>query len=193
MKREPIIPGERSRTMTFDYGNPPTTRDDFLAAAIRANTETPNGRFREGWALGPVGQHRDSNALARSNFRIALRELLLAAEMSPDDLGFMPRQGPEVEDHRPLFIGHFGHWAVGWVEELIWRADDPRMVDAAFSLWERLLDYPILDEMDFSEEEWEENHPAGDDFCYAKGFCECDRRSSECGDDSHNGRFDPCK
>ena len=58
------------------------SKDEFLTEAIRANRETPNGLAREGWAMGPVGIHRDSDALANSNYGIAMRELLLAADMN---------------------------------------------------------------------------------------------------------------
>lgn len=100
-----------------------------------------------GVAIGPVGQHRDSDPLELSNFRVVYVDL-------------QTRFGDAVD------TAMFGHWAVGWVEEIAWdasRAD----VAAAVEEWRAALDnYPVADESDYSELEWEHDHP-GDGYCYS--------------------------
>ena len=77
-----------------------------------------------------IGRCRDSDALAESNFRVALRRL-----------------GGEGDDVR---IERYGHWAVGWIEEIYVRPES-----AAFAIAEEiereLKDYPILDEDDLAD------------------------------------------
>lgn len=88
---------------------------------------------RQDWLVCPVTQSRDSEALERSNFRVAVRRLGGESET--------------VEVHR------FGHWACGWFEILL--VAPSRLPDAQ-GLAESLDDYPVLDEMDLSELENEE-------------------------------------
>jgi hypothetical protein len=92
---------------------------------------------RSAWLVA-LGQNRDSGTAARSNFRVALRSL---ETVDPD--------GKDHEIHR------FGHWACGWLEIIIVRPGTAAHQDA----WETecaLANYPILDEMDWSELESEE-------------------------------------
>jgi hypothetical protein len=112
-----------------------------------------------GWSavgLGPVGRHRDSDALALSNFRVVYGDL-------------HEKLGNAVE------IVRFNHWAVGWVEELAWDAGRADAV-AAVDEWRAALEsYPVADEMDWSILEDEMNHPS-DGLCYADSpdDCGCD-------------------
>jgi hypothetical protein len=55
-----------------------------------------------------------------------------------------------VEVHR------FGHWGPGWFEIIIVDPSDSERVEIATDIENRLEDYPILDETDFSEREWNE-------------------------------------
>lgn len=97
-----------------------------------------------------IGRTRDSEAISESNFRVALR--LLGGE------------GPDVRVER------YGHWAVGWIEEIYVRPGS-QACKTAEEIRERLDDYPILDEEDLSlleensedeeREEQEERHPSG--------------------------------
>jgi hypothetical protein len=113
-----------------------------------------------GVAIGPVGRHRDSEALDRSNYVVILRDLT-------------ERFGDAVSDVR------FGHWAVGWVEEIVWDAGREDVRDAAQTWRDALDDYPVADEEHWSETEWAENHPDGDDLCYSDDpDCGCDRESA---------------
>lgn len=89
--------------------------------------------YRE-W-LGVIGQHRDSDALGRSNFRVAL-ELL----------------GGESEDVR---VERYGHWAVGWIEEVYVRPGS-NAAKIAEEIEAALAGYPVLSDEDFSAEEREE-------------------------------------
>lgn len=97
--------------------------------------------------LGPVGQHRDSDPLDRSNFTVIY-----------DDLS---TRFPDSVD-----VVRFGHWAVGWVEEIAY--DTGSEVSEAVARWrDRLDSYPVADEEHFSELEWETDHP-GDGLCYSE-------------------------
>lgn len=80
-----------------------------------------------------LGQHRDSDALTRSNFTCALRAI-----------------GGEAQVVRER------HWAVGWVEWIAIHQDDTETLARASAIAERLADYPVLDEDHFSELEYSE-------------------------------------
>jgi hypothetical protein len=86
-----------------------------------------------------VGQSRDSDCLEQSNFAVMVQEL-----------------GGESE---VVTIVRESHWAVGWVEWIAIEADGTAESDRALQIAdrqvERLEDYPILDENDFSERETE--------------------------------------
>lgn len=87
---------------------------------------------RQEW-LVMADQNRDSDALARSNFRTLVKD----AEA----------KGVEHEVHR------FGHWACGWFEILIVA---PAHESWAQSWESALSDYPVASEEDYSELETEE-------------------------------------
>ena len=77
---------------------------------------------------------RDSDAMEESNFRTALRML-----------------GGESET---VQIHRFGHWACGWFELLLITPDTPQHAIAE-SIEQSIENYPVLDDMDFSELEIE--------------------------------------
>ena len=121
-------------------------RDDIKKALTLPNSfGTGDTRFGRTWALGPIIETRDSDALARSNARVLKREL----------------------EARPEFEGQWevtgcNHWAVGWVDHLSFvPVDDkgePSGVFKFLTAWFKGLDdYPIADEDDFSQLEAEEN------------------------------------
>src|SRR5690606_29707826 len=83
-----------------------------------------------------TGQHRDSDALTRSNFRCMLRAL-----------------GGESETVRVI---REGHWAVGWIEWIAIHESDARALEIADGIAAALEDYPVVDESDWSELEMEE-------------------------------------
>ena len=83
-----------------------------------------------------VGRSRDSDCLEESNFTSMLAEL-----------------GGESDT---VQVVRESHWAVGWVEWIAIHESDEKSLRAADAMQERLEDYPILDEDDFSSREWEE-------------------------------------
>lgn len=92
-------------------------------------------------------QCRDSDALERSNYRVAMRELERVAAEQPE-----PKDGePWVYDFRA------GHWGVGWIETLMVRDNAPEpVIRAAEEIVCALADYPVLDDSDYSELEFYE-------------------------------------
>lgn len=110
---------------------------------------------RQDWIVAPVAQNRDSEALARSNFRVVLASLGGESET--------------VEVHR------FGHWANGWFEIILCHPG----LEAEVAEWEATLsEYPCADDMDYCELEHEDyleywEHGASHDFVRAiKAACE---------------------
>jgi len=84
---------------------------------------------------GIAGQSRDSGCLEQSNFKNAVEML-----------------GGESDDVR---IERFGHWAVGWIEEVYVRPGS-KAYDIALDIEQRLEDYPVLNEDDYCDMEHEE-------------------------------------
>lgn len=80
------------------------------------------------------GQSRDSDCLEASNFAAAVKAL----------------KGHEYT------IVREGHWAVGWVEWIAIHQDEVEALKIADALIERVQNYPVLDEDDFSMREYEE-------------------------------------
>lgn len=80
-------------------------------------------------------QNRDSDVLQRSNFKSALKKL--------------GGEGDNVEIHR------FGHWACGWWEVLAVKRGTPQHA-IALQIEEKMEDYPVVDDEDFSREEQDE-------------------------------------
>lgn len=91
-----------------------------------------------------AGQHRDSDCLERSNFRSILAKL-----------------GGESET---VLVVRDSHWAVGWVETLRIVETDEAALRTADAILEKLQDYPIVDEEDFSGLEYEEACKTWSDF-----------------------------
>ena len=87
--------------------------------------------------MGPVGQHRDSDCLSRSNFTVIYGDL-------------SARFGDSVD------VARFGHWAVGWVEEIIFDVGNEDCERAVAAWREKLDNYPVADEDYYSTLEWEE-------------------------------------
>ena len=85
---------------------------------------------QQNWLVVPVSQTRDSGPLDRSNFAAALAGL--------------GDEGPTVEVHR------FGHWACGWFEIIIIDPLDTTALKIAEDIERALMDYPVLDDEDYS-------------------------------------------
>jgi hypothetical protein len=84
-----------------------------------------------------LGQHRDSDAMDRSNFTVALAEL-----------------GGESDT---VLVIRENHWAVGWVEWIGIHESDTAAQAKAESMLARIENYPLLDEQHHSELEWRES------------------------------------
>lgn len=85
--------------------------------------------------FGILGQSRDSDILERSNFECGLKML-----------------GGESNTVR---VERYDHWAVGWIEE-IYVKPDSEAHQIALDIEQSLSDYPVLDDMAYSEAEQEE-------------------------------------
>lgn len=82
------------------------------------------------------GQHRDSDSLTRSNFRSFLKAL-----------------GGESET---VLVVRDSHCLVGWVEAIYIHESDTARLAVASGISDHLDDYPVVDESDWSELQWEE-------------------------------------
>ena len=83
-----------------------------------------------------LGQNRDSDTLARSNFECGLKAI-----------------GGESDSVRVI---REGHWACGWIEWIAIHESDSNALREADSIMDALADYPVVDEMHWSELEWTE-------------------------------------
>lgn len=93
------------------------------------------GKLWPNYYSSGFGRSRDSDYLEESNFVTALKAI-----------------GGESET---VTVVRESHWAVGWVEWIAIHQDDEAALRTADELRERYNDYPVLDENDFSEREWE--------------------------------------
>lgn len=82
-----------------------------------------------------LGRHRDSDVLTESNFECGLAAI-----------------GGESDTVR---IVRESHWAVGWVEWIAIHESDTVALEIADEIMCALSDYPVVDESDLSEREWE--------------------------------------
>lgn len=117
------------------------TPEDVAQAVARETGWNPDADAAEReWTavgMGPVGQHRDSDALARSNFEVIYADL-------------SERFGESVD------IAQFGHWAFGWVEEIIFDVGNDACEQAVADWRDKLDQYPVANEDHWSNLEWEE-------------------------------------
>lgn len=101
-------------------------------------------------------QHRDSDALARSNWSV------LAADLGAEAYTYIRANhwsddSTDYEDRPTVYHWRASHWAVGWVEYLMVRADAPEDVLTNAGEWlSALADYPVADDDHFSELEFTE-------------------------------------
>ena len=91
---------------------------------------------REHWAIMPVTQNRDSQAIDRVNF--------------DEFLAGLGDESETVEVHR------FRHWACGWLEIIIVDPSNSKAMSLAYDMASSLEDYPILNEEKLSEVEYDE-------------------------------------
>jgi hypothetical protein len=99
-------------------------------------------------------QHRDSDALTRSNWACARNEF----DVQPFDCAGRFGASDEEFDARPdAYDWRASHCLVGWVEYLMVRTDAPDdVLITAAQLLDALDGYPVLDDEHFSNLEMEE-------------------------------------
>ena len=128
----------------------PISSDDYLRGMLVVEESNPSrirdyayfGELDRGVTVGTVmAQHRDSDALDRSNFESFQLQL-------------------EVINEEHVYIERDSHWAVGWVERLdVQIFEDGRITPTAtkaFEILDGLQSHPIVDDDHFSELEYEE-------------------------------------
>jgi len=103
------------------------------------------GATWEGWYCF-LAKGRDSDCLERSNFRVgydAIKDLAVDVVDGEDELS-----GVTINRER--------HWACGWIEWIAIHYSNTEALEAADDMARRLEQYPILDEEDWSNLEWDE-------------------------------------
>lgn len=122
-----------------------------------------------GWSgvgIGPVGTHRDSDPLAKANWQATVEILNRKFGHAATNA-----DGPSPWDSTT-----FGHWGVGWIEELTHDTGNADVTAEVQAIRDALDNYPVLDDEMYARLEWEDNHPEGDTYCYSDDpDCGCDR------------------
>lgn len=113
---------------------------------------------QQDWYVVPVSRTRDTGPMEESNFESALE--ILGGERENI-----------VEVHR------FGHWGPGWFEILIVNPRAGVTMKKALSIENSLADYPILDEEDWSEKEWEAMNEAWGNLSLSERIDLCGERN----------------
>ena len=109
-----------------------------------------------GYYRAPVGRARDSHCLTESNWGQQWQAL------EPLKADCLDSDGDEISS--PCVVSE-NHWAVGWIEWVAIHESNEAALREADRLAERLENYPVLDEEDFSEREREEADKVWKD-CY---------------------------
>jgi hypothetical protein len=123
------------------------TSDDCMNGVL-TKWETPDSYSGH----NPVGDYvvatrcRDSYILDDSNFDVAYKRIDTA----------LGSHGADADGEPYLYAFTASHWAVGWVEYLILRADAPApAIDEARKIARDLDAYPVLSDDDYSERQWD--------------------------------------
>jgi hypothetical protein len=91
---------------------------------------------RQEWLVAPVSRNRDSGSISHSNFDAAIK--------------ILDGESDTVEVHR------FGHWGPGWFEIILVNPEDEVVMEKLGGIITSLENYPLLDEDDCSNREFEE-------------------------------------
>jgi len=108
------------------------------------------GENWNGWFCSPVGVHRDSGPLDRSNWQAQRESLLALAQWHPAS------EDEHGEDWQDVIEVTESHWAVGWVSWIAIHPSNLGAIEEAERIQRRLADYPILDEDAYGELRWDE-------------------------------------
>ena len=101
---------------------------------------------RSDWLVA-YATHRDADCLARSNWRSFIRKLGGTGEEGA-------KGSQEINEN--LAIEEANHWAVGWVQYLLIAPTAADLIAKAEEINADLEDYPVVDEMDWSQLEYDE-------------------------------------
>ena len=128
----------------------------------RQNYDTDNAV----WLTTPFSRNgRGDSPLAESNYRVIRTDLERVAGMDISERG--------------------DAWPGGTIDTLMVRADDALALRCVEQWADALADYPVADEMDMSEVEWEQNHPTEGE-CYSDDDdCPCGVSTDDDGDDDY--------
>jgi hypothetical protein len=100
-----------------------------------------------------ISHHRDSGILDESNYHAVYKTL---------------------KDYKGFVAPRFRNWLVGWHETIMIHESDTEGIDTAQELMDALSDYPILDDVDFSNREWDEVVRISDDIERDISNCDID-------------------
>jgi hypothetical protein len=131
--------------------------------------------YANGWRVVGFSITRDSDPLQESNFYTALASLAKLRGFEPTDVGYIGSGEYDFDaGDCPVGIVNFGHWAYGWVRELMVHVTDAGTCAEAQRMAEYVdFVYPVLNEEDYAERQHEADHPF-DDRCYSDNDeCPC--------------------
>ena len=94
---------------------------------------------RENWIV-VITRTRDSDLLETSNWHYCLKKFNMVDNLDKIDVA----------------IERAGHWACGWLEYLVISPDNAEFIALSQDIDKRLKDYPVLDDDDYSNRQWEE-------------------------------------
>ena len=98
-----------------------------------------------------ISRTRDSTILDQSNWDYIAEKL----GARPFDDGSYTNEGNKNESRPEVYHWRAGHCACGWVEYMMIRADaKPAIIAQAEEIQKRLSDYPVLDESDYSDRQY---------------------------------------
>lgn len=112
------------------------------------------GRQYEQYLRGP-SITRDSGPLEKSNFKAAL-------EM----LGGEDRDGADEDNdyYGDVIVEHWTHWGPGWVEQILVHYKAKKKLEILKDIKDRIENYPVLDEEDYSQMETDERSESYDNW-----------------------------
>lgn len=88
-----------------------------------------------------VSRHRDSSVLGISNYERIKEDVERLAE--------------SLNSRDSVYSWQASHWGVGWIEYLMLKEDSPQeLKDFVSDILIGLDEYPVYDESDFSDREW---------------------------------------
>jgi hypothetical protein len=118
------------------------------------------GNWKEFDSFGWDGKYRD-DAARLGIWYVLQRDSTLLEESNAQALAAALKPHLEADTDDPdIWQERHRHWAVGWIEGYVIRVTDEqgKPTEAAEALWElieQMRDYPILDEQDYMQREYE--------------------------------------